>query len=144
MTATNTHRLSLLAGAGLAVLAGGVAWAYALHQPFTALGSIPFVLVTVGFALLVGTGGLMRRDALGSQPSSDDDFDIERDDERNRSLAAASKARGFDFAMFALPSLALAMAALRAPVAPTVALLVTYLLMLVVSLAARGRLEREN
>lgn len=141
---TKNQGLTATTVMGLAALSAGFAWADVHHDPMRALPSGPFLLVAVGFTLTLAAGGLMQRDLRKAMPSTHEEFDIERNDERNRMLAAASKARAFDFATFALPALILILAALRASTVTVVALALVYVSILITALVARARLNTEN
>lgn len=132
------------------IIAGAVLWGVAvllLRQEPGNSGfwrALPFVCLGVGAGLVgQGTGQLVQRKALQSDPELARQQEIEAKDERNIQLAQRAKARAFDLMVFVFGALLLVFALMGVELTAILLLVAAYLLVQGYAVYCRVKLEKE-
>lgn len=134
----------LTTGVGVLLLAGGLIALKAVDNPQGFAAALPYVCIGLGCgALGGGIGEIANRRVLKSDPELARHMEIEKNDERNLSIANRAKGRAFDVMIPLFGALMLSFALMGIGMVPILMLVAAYLFVCGCSVYYRIRYERE-
>lgn len=133
-----------LTAAGLALMLLGLGLLKHAAPAEGVMAALPYLCVGIGCgALGHGLGAIIGRQALKGFPDRQKQMDIERNDERNVSIANRAKGKAYDAMLCIYGALFISFALMEAPVYIILLLVFAYLLVVGISIYYRCKYEKE-
>lgn len=134
----------LIAAAGIALLAAGLALLWLVPSPDGLLRVLPYICIGLGSGLFGhGSGNLLAQKALQNAPETARQLEIEKNDERNLALSARAKGKAFDVMTFVFGALMLCFALMQVDRAAVLLLVFAYLFVEGSAVYYRCKYEKE-
>ncbi|MEK3899180.1 MULTISPECIES: DUF6442 family protein [unclassified Paenibacillus] len=134
----------LLVITGVVLLAGSLYLIRTVHEPEGVLRTLPYVCIGLASGMFgSGVGEIMSRQALKSNPAAAKQVEINKNDERNVTIANRAKAKAYDMMVFVFGALMLALALMETDLTVVLLLVFGYLFTIGYGVYYRFKYDRE-
>ena len=134
----------LAAGAGIVLLAAGLALLRLGSEPEGAMAVLPYVCIGLGCgAFGHGLGGWMSERAVKNSPEIQKRLEIARNDERNAAIANRAKGRAYDSMIYIFGALMLTFALMGVDLPALLLLVAAYLTVVGIFIFYTAKYNRE-
>lgn len=134
----------LLVITGVVLLANSLYLIRTVHEPEGVLRTLPYVCIGLASGMFgSGVGEIMSRQALKSNPAAAKQVEINKNDERNVTIANRAKAKAYDMMVFVFGALMLALALMETDLTVVLLLVFGYLFTIGYGVYYRFKYDRE-